>query len=109
MATQFAGSLTTDATANTPTSIAALLLAAGYAGSSGLVELIIQPTGAGNLVLSSDPTIEAEATGFLLAPTLSFPTLVMRGIERNPIQAAELYLLSATESKTFSIIVTSIA
>ena len=109
MATQFAGNLTTSSSINTPLSIAALLLAAGYTGSSGLVELIIEPTGSGNLVISSDSAIATEAAGFTLAPTLTFPTLVMRGSQQSPIQSAALYLLSNTASKTFSIIVTSVA
>lgn len=109
MATQFVGNLTTSGTMNTPLSIAALLLAAGYTGSQGLVEMIIQPTGSGNLVISSDSEISSEAAGFLLAPTLTFPTLIMRGSQQSPIQTAELYLLSATASKTFSIIATSVA
>ena len=108
MATQFAGNLTTSSSANTPLSIASLLAAAGFA-HGGLVEMIIQPTGSGNLVISSDSAIASEAAGFLLAPTLSFPTLTMRGTQQSPIQTSELYLLSATTSKTFSIIVTSVA
>lgn len=109
MATQFAGNLTTSSTQNTPLSIAELLAAAGYTGNKSLVEMIIQPTGAGNLVLTSDSTADGESDGFLLAPTLTFPTLVMRGTLQSPIQTAELYLLSGTISKTFSIIVTSVA
>ena len=108
MATQFAGNLTTSSSINTPLSIAALLAAAGIR-FGGLVELIIQPTGAGNLVMSSDSAIATEAAGFLIAPTLTFPSLVMRGTQQSPIQTAELYLLSATASKTFSIIATSVA
>lgn len=109
MPTQFVGNLTTSSSANTPLSIASLLSAAGYTGSAGLVEMIIQPTGAGNLVMSSDSAIASESDGFLVAPTLTFPTLVMRGSQQSPIQTSELYLLSATTSKTFSIIVTSVA
>jgi hypothetical protein len=108
MATQFVGNLTTSGDVNTPLSIASILAAAGFP-FGGLVELIIQPTGAGNLVMSSDSAIDAEADGFLLAPTLSFPTLTMRGTQQSPIQTAEIYLLSATASKTFSVIATSVA
>jgi|ERR1051326_3001286 hypothetical protein len=108
MATQFAGNLTTSSTMNTPLSIAALLSAADFP-YSGLVELIIQPTGSGNLVMSSDSAIASEAAGFALTPTLSFPTLTMRGTQQSPIQTAELYLLSGTASKAFSIIATAVA
>lgn len=108
MATQFAGNLTTSSDANTPLSLALLLSGAGFR-FGGLVELVIQSTGAGNLILSSDPEIAAEADGFLLAPTLTFPTLTMRGTQQSPIQTAELYVLSATASKTFSVIATAVA
>ncbi len=109
MVTSFAGNLTTSSSTNTPLSIAAILLAGGYTGQSGLIELIIQPTGAGNLVITSDGAADAEADGFLLTTTLTFPTLRMYGSQQSPIQSANLYLLSATASKTFGIIVTSVA
>ncbi len=108
MATQFAANLTTSPSMNTPLSIAALLAAAGF-NSGGLVELIIEPTGSGNLVMSSDSTITSESAGFALTPTLTFPTLTMRGTQQSPIQTAELYLLSGMASKTFSIIATAVA
>ena len=109
MITSFAGNGTTSSSTNTPLSIKAILSTAGYTGQSALIQLIIQPTGAGNLVITSNASATAETDGYLLTTTLTFPTLDMYGSQQSPIQSANLYLLSATASKTFGIIVTSVA
>lgn len=97
--TQFVGVIT-GANPFVALQLSAALTTAGFT-RTGLTELIIIPISSGNLVLSSDSTIAAEAAGQVI-PTTGV-VLQATGQSGDVIQTSELYLFSATASKAFSV------
>lgn len=106
------GSLTTVAptTNNTvsnefPQSVAETLASAGMDGATGALSFLqIAEAGGGNLVISSDPTIEAEADGYPVGDVANPLVLLTSGSMNDVIDAASLYLFSATAGKQAYII-----
>lgn len=85
-----------------PVSIAASLTAAGMEGATGgLGYLNIAEAGTGNLVISSDSAISAEASGYPIGDGNTVPILELNtsGSPNDVIDAASLYLYSATAGK----------
>lgn len=90
------GSLTTAAPSTNSTTVAkellAALIAAGFAGVTGLAQLILSPTGGGSASMSTDADIGAEADGLPLGGSANFYATSMR----DPVQTAGQYLFSDT-------------
>jgi hypothetical protein len=85
-----------------PVSIAETLSDAGMEGATGaLAYLNIAEAGSGNLVISSDPDISAEASGYPIGDGNTVPILELNtsGAPNDVIDAANLYLFSATAGK----------
>lgn len=101
------GSLTTVAptTNNTisdefPQSLAETLSEAGMDGATGaLAFLQIAEAGSGNLVISSDSEISAEADGYPIGADTNPLVLLTSGSMNDVIDAASLYLFSTTAGK----------
>lgn len=90
-----------------PVSIAASLTAAGMSGATGaLAYLNVAEAGSGNLVISSDSAIAAEASGYPIGDGNTVPILELNtsGAMNDVIDAASLYLYSATAGKTAYVI-----
>lgn len=85
-----------------PVSIAATLTAAGMDGATGgLAYLNVAEAGSGNLVISSNSAIAAEASGYPIGDGNTVPTLELNtsGSMNDVVDAASLYLYSATAGK----------
>lgn len=91
-----------------PQTITAILAGEGMADARGLSFLQIAEAGAGNLVISTDPDISAEADGYPIGDTSN--PLILPSVSNaygDVIQAGELYLFSATAGKQAYIIARS--
>lgn len=98
---QFAGLITMT---TIPASVSSILSAAGMTGGGGLAYLRIAEAGAGNLVISTDSAIDAEANGYPIGDDTNPLELTTGGSSSDVISADQLYLFSATASKTAFII-----
>lgn len=88
-----------------PQSVAETLADAGMEGATGaLAYLQIAEAGSGNLVISSDPDISAEADGYPIGDSTNPLVLLTSGSMNDVIDAANLYLFSATAGKQAYII-----
>lgn len=88
-----------------PQSVAETLSAAGMADATGaLAFLQIAEAGSGNLVISSDSTISAEADGYPIGDNTNPLVLLTSGSMNDVIDAANLYLFSTTAGKQAYII-----
>lgn len=88
-----------------PQSIAETLSSAGMDGATGaLAFLQIAEAGSGNLVISSDATISVEADGYPIGDSTNPLVLPTSGSFNDVIDAANLYLFSATAGKQAYII-----
>src|ERR1051326_381824 len=88
--------------ADYPQSIAQTLTSAGMSGPTGaLAYLNIAEAGTGNLVISSDSSVNSEASGYPIGDGNTVPILEMNtsGTPNDVIDAANLYLFSATAGK----------
>jgi len=93
--------------ANFPQSIAQTLASAGMSDATGaLAYLNIAEAGTGNLVISSDSSISAEANGYPIGDGNTVPILELNtsGSMNDVIDAANLYLFSTTAGKQAYII-----
>lgn len=85
-----------------PQRLSETLTGAGMDGATGgLAYLQIAEAGSGNLVISSDPTISAEADGYPIGDGNTVPILQLltSGTMTDVIDAANLYLFSTTAGK----------
>lgn len=106
MQTEFAGAFA-GASPFVAVNIGALLYAAGFT-ATGLWELTIQngTIVSGNLVLSSNSTIAAEADGIPISDAI---TIRSGGRASDVVQSRQLYLYSSTALKDFSIYARAVA
>ena len=90
-----------------PQPLSETLSGAGMEGATGaLAYLQIAEAGSGNLVISSDPDISSEANGYPIGDGNTIPILQLltSGTMTDVIDAANLYLFSATAGKQAYII-----
>lgn len=101
---EFARPITLSVAPNTPQTVLSLMVAAGYTGAAALAEIDIRETGAGNLVITTNAAATTEADGVPVGDTddNGFHARSGGGIS-DSINAAALYLLSSTASKTITI------
>lgn len=91
-----------------PEPLSTTLANAGMSGGvSGLSFLQVAEAGSGNLVISSDPDIAAEADGYPIGDNTNPLVLPTSGAMNDTISAAKLYLYSATAGKQAYIIARS--
>lgn len=93
-----------------PQSIAEILEGVGMAGYAGALSYLqIAEAGTGNLVISSDSTIAAEADGYPIGDGNTVPILQLltSGSMADAIDAVSLYLFSATAGKQAYVIARS--
>jgi hypothetical protein len=73
-------------------------------GVAGLSFLQIAEVGSGNLVISSDPNIEAEADGYPIGDVANPLIMPTSGAMNDTISAQQLYLFSTTAGKQAAVI-----
>lgn len=100
--------ITLSATPNTLQNLRELILALSPTPTipEAVTQLILYPTGAGNLMITDDSTATTEAGGaaFTAGDGINFPA---SGSPNDTVNTTEIWVLSATASKTFSIMARS--